>query len=89
MSMSPALQRWCRLKRDYDTALNEMVSASAGEPVDEIPGALELMRLTLHRQLDDAIDREALRHPSPRKLIGRTPRWAEMHAELTGRGTPR
>jgi hypothetical protein len=89
MTLSPALQRWCDLKRDYDAALNAVVSDAAGMPAEEIPGSLELLRLTLHRQLDDAIDREALRHPSPRRLIGRTPRWHELFAELSGRGRPR
>jgi len=89
VTLSPALKRWCATKRRYDQALAEVVATSAGEPAEEIPAALELLRLSLHRQLDDVIDAEALKHPSPHKLIGRTPTWYEMFAELSGRGVPK
>lgn len=39
---------------------------------------LELLRLQLHREIDDVIDDEALRHPSPHRCIARTPRYVEL-----------
>ena len=52
----------------------------------DIPAAemLEMLRLTLHRYIDDVIDNEALAHPSPRQLIVRTPRYADLMAEVNG-----
>ncbi len=55
--------------------------ATANTPAAEL---LELLRLMLHRHVDDAIDNEALAHPSPHRLIARTPRYADLLAEVNG-----
>lgn len=55
--------------------------ATANTPAAEL---LELLRLMLHRHIDDAIDNEELAHPSPHRLIARTPRYADLLAEVNG-----
>lgn len=63
------------------TAKDTAALASPDTPAAEL---LELLRLQLHRQIDEAIDEEALRHPSPTRCIARTPRFADLAAEVHG-----
>lgn len=64
-----------------DIARDAASLATADTPAAEL---LELLRLMLHRHVDDAIDNEAVRHPSPRRLIVRSPRYADLLAEVNG-----
>ena len=67
-----------------DMARDAAAMADSGLPAAEL---LELLRLQLHRQIDDAIDTEALRHPSPLRCIARTPRYIELlHGGVLDRG---
>ncbi|MDL4815487.1 hypothetical protein [Actinomadura opuntiae] len=46
------------------------VAEVGGDPAD-LAERLELLRAHLHQEVDKAIDAEAVRHPSPRRLIFR------------------
>ncbi|MFB4300631.1 hypothetical protein [Actinomadura sp. NTSP31] len=52
------------------------IAEVGGDPADTAE-RLELLRVHLHREIDDAIDAEAVRHPSPRRLIFRATRYRE------------
>jgi hypothetical protein len=43
---------------------------------------LELLRVALHRQVDQAIDAEVLRHPDPTESIQYAPTYAELAAAV-------
>jgi len=81
-----ALDSYTRSVASLQQAIAEVAHDAAalagpGAPAAEL---LELLRLQLHRQIDKVIDEEALRHPSPRRLIARTPRYADLLAEVAG-----
>lgn len=79
-------------KAAYDKALANLLQASAGTcDEQDAHELLELARVLLHRQIDDQVDDEARRWPSPRRVIARARRYAELpiprqhHHEVEGR----
>lgn len=72
--------------------LANLAQRTAQLGTDGLPAAeyLELLRAQLHRQVDDLIDAEALRHPSALAPIVRTARYAELaHGGIFGKARNR
>lgn len=65
------------LARQALTTIAQQTAAMASPGVTAAE-YLELLRLWLHRRIDDVIDEEALRHPSPHRCIARAARYSEL-----------
>lgn len=71
---------YCLAATRAQHALAERVRCAGDIDHPALPAAesLELLRATLHREIDDAVDLEALRHPSARRIIARVPRYRDL-----------
>ncbi|MFI7632432.1 hypothetical protein [Microbispora rosea] len=59
----------------FAIAARARAAAELGHDESAAAESLELVRLTLHREVDQLVDAEALRRPSARRLIARATRY--------------
>lgn len=69
-----------------EAAIRDLAHQAAliGSDHTEAAETLESARYVLHRLVDQAVDDEALRWPSPPRPIARIPRYLDLYAESGG-----
>lgn len=60
--------------------VQQAAAAEVGGDPSDLAERLELLRAHLHQTVDKAIDAEAVRHPSPRRLIFRARHYFQESA---------
>jgi hypothetical protein len=77
------IAHYAAAKGDHLAALMALAHETAQLNHPDLPAAeqLESLRFYLHAIVDEGIDAEALRWPSPRRLILRVPRYVDLYRE--------